>query len=50
MKNLRGLYFARPSGTYTKSSGIGVAAAKKAAPAPYFFTNYPDKSDVWADF
>ena len=29
IKNLRGLYFARPRGTYTRSSGIGVAAAKK---------------------
>ena len=37
--DLFGLYFANPSGTYTKSSGIGVAAAKNAATAPYLLTN-----------
>ena len=38
-KNLRGLYLARPKGTYTRSSGMGVAAAVKAAAAPYRLTS-----------
>ena len=38
-KNLFALYFAKPNGTKMISSGIGVAAAKNAAAAPYFFTN-----------
>ena len=38
-KNLFGLYFASPSGIYTMSSGIGVAAAINAAAAPYRLTS-----------
>src|SRR6188472_1718339 len=33
--NFHGLYFARPNGIYTRSSGIGVNAAIKAPSHPY---------------
>jgi len=39
LANFHGLYFASPSGIYTKSSGIGVTAAAKAPGHPYFETS-----------
>ena len=33
--NFHGLYLAIPSGMYTRSSGIGVNAARKAPSQPY---------------
>src|SRR6185312_2322822 len=39
LANFHGLYLAKPSGMYTRSSGIGVSAATNAPPQPYLLNN-----------